>query len=235
MPWSRRTALSQATQDSPAWRSWATRRSGWTRAGPRAASGSTTRRFAPARSFSAPAPCPPFSAAAAARQGNPTINETRFPNMTAFVAYGHAHNLTVEWYMNGCGCVGPDNHPGSLMNYKGDVAAIRQHGFDGVKFGAPHSQHCCRILTLTRFAGGGCECRRLWEEREHDAVCGAAPGERRPEPRIRRGPHRELPLSVSSAFVQSSVVRLRIGAWQGVCVRTPRWARRVRRRRIRTT
>ena len=58
--------------------------------------------------------------------------------MTALVEHGHAHNLTVEWYMNGCGCVGPDNHPGSLMNYKGDVAAIRQHGFDGVKFGAPH-------------------------------------------------------------------------------------------------
>ena len=135
--------------------------------------------------------------------------------------------------MNGCGCVGPDNHPGSLMNYKGDVAAIRQHGFDGVKFGAPHSQHCCRILTLKRFAGGGCGCRRLWEEREHDAVCGAAPGECRPEPRIRRGPHRELPLSVSSAFVQSSVVRLRIGAWQGVCARTPRWAQRVHRRRTR--
>jgi hypothetical protein len=54
--------------------------------------------------------------------------------MTALVARGHALGLTVEWYMNGCGCVGPDHNPGARQNYEGDVAAIRAHGFDGVKF-----------------------------------------------------------------------------------------------------
>jgi hypothetical protein len=81
------------------------------------------------------------------KAGNPTINETRFPNMTGLVDYAHARNLTAEWYMNGCGCVGPDNNPGSLQNYQGDVAAIRKHGFDGVKFDG-----CGRNENMTLYA-----------------------------------------------------------------------------------
>eukprot|EP01043_Picozoa_sp_COSAG02_P027307 COSAG02_NODE_1604_length_11728_cov_42.819417_8_plen_257_part_00 len=81
------------------------------------------------------------------KSGNPTINETRFPNLTALVEHAHKRNLTAEWYMNGCGCVGVDNNPGSLQNYQGDVAAIRRHGFDGVKFDG-----CGRNENLTLYA-----------------------------------------------------------------------------------
>jgi hypothetical protein len=60
--------------------------------------------------------------------------------MTDFVRRGHQLNLSMEWYLNGCGCVGPDHNPGSLRNYRGDVAAIREHGFDGGEraFAASH-------------------------------------------------------------------------------------------------
>ena len=81
------------------------------------------------------------------KDGRPQINTTRFPNMTALVERSHGLGLTVEWYMNGCGCVGPDNNPNSLQNYAGDVAAIRQHGFDGVKFDG-----CGRNENLTLYA-----------------------------------------------------------------------------------
>jgi hypothetical protein len=80
-------------------------------------------------------------------QGRPTINATRFPNMSALVAHGHGLGLTVEWYMNGCGCVGKEHNPNSLQNYEGDVAAIRAHGFDGVKFDG-----CGRNENLTLYA-----------------------------------------------------------------------------------
>ena len=67
--------------------------------------------------------------------------------MTALVRHAHAHNLTAEWYMNGCNCVGPEHNPNSLQNYQGDVAAIRLHGFDGVKFDG-----CGRNENLTLYA-----------------------------------------------------------------------------------
>ena len=63
--------------------------------------------------------------------GNPLINPFKFPDMAALVAYGRARGLSLGWYLNGCAC--PDRHELDA-NYAGDVAALRDLGFEGAKF-----------------------------------------------------------------------------------------------------
>lgn len=67
--------------------------------------------------------------------GAPAVNASIFPSLGAMVARAHARNLTAGWYLNCCAC------RSSLLSdcadiqqcYKGDIAAFRSYGFDGVK------------------------------------------------------------------------------------------------------
>jgi hypothetical protein len=129
-------------------------------------------------------------------QGHPTINTTRFPSMSALVSHGHGLGLTVEWYMNGCGCVGKEHNPNSRQNYEGDVAAIRAHGFDGVKFdGALLATRRQQRVSLLTPASCVVRERRLRGKREPHVVRRAAAEERGPTHREAGWcAHRELPL-----------------------------------------
>ena len=66
--------------------------------------------------------------------GGPIVDTTRFPDLAAMTAFGHARNLTVGWYANNChdndGAAGT---PAPLSHYEGDVAALRAYGFDSTK------------------------------------------------------------------------------------------------------
>lgn len=62
--------------------------------------------------------------------GTPLVSPARFPNMAAFPAYAHAHNLTASWYGNNCWCLDPTTN---ISHFQGDVAALRAYDFDGYK------------------------------------------------------------------------------------------------------
>ena len=62
-------------------------------------------------------------------EGRPTVNATRFPNMSAMVEYGHSLGLEVGWYENGCKCAEKQDNP---LNYRGDIESLKDFGFDGV-------------------------------------------------------------------------------------------------------
>ena len=52
------------------------------------------------------------------------------------VDYGHKLNLTVGWYINNCICGEGSAHLNATQVHKdvlGNVAAISEYGFDGVK------------------------------------------------------------------------------------------------------
>ena len=63
-------------------------------------------------------------------RGRPTVNATRFPNMSAMVQHGHSLGLEVGWYENGCKCAEKQDKP---LNYRGDIASLHAFRFDGVK------------------------------------------------------------------------------------------------------
>jgi hypothetical protein len=62
--------------------------------------------------------------------GNPVVNTTKFPNLSAVTSYAHSLNLTAGWYHNNCGCA---DHCSNLSCYQGDVDALIGFGFDSVK------------------------------------------------------------------------------------------------------
>ena len=73
--------------------------------------------------------------------GRPTVAGT-FPDMAGLVGRVHALGLKAGWYLNGCKCGEKTALP---INYEGDIAALDQFGFDGVKFDGCGAQ---RNLTL---------------------------------------------------------------------------------------
>jgi hypothetical protein len=62
-------------------------------------------------------------------KGNPVING-KFPDMGGLVSHGHARQLKVGWYLNGCAC---GERTALAQNYAGDVRKLNDLGFDGVK------------------------------------------------------------------------------------------------------
>jgi len=62
--------------------------------------------------------------------GSPVINRSRFPDFEAMTAHAHAKGLTAGWYLNNCIC---SDHCKSTKCYHGDVVALTEFGFDGVK------------------------------------------------------------------------------------------------------
>lgn len=89
-------------------------------------------------------------------KGNPLVNTERFPDFRAMTNTAHALNLTVGWYLNNCLCHERCKGPNSLNTsiderifkgknieghadqrcYEGDVEALVNYGFDGVKLDA---------------------------------------------------------------------------------------------------
>ena len=64
--------------------------------------------------------------------GLPLINKQTFPDIAALVAHAHAQpNMKMEWYLNSCWHGGPQFN--TTRNYEGDVRALQQLRFDGVK------------------------------------------------------------------------------------------------------
>jgi len=66
--------------------------------------------------------------------GNPIINEQRFPNMQQMNQYAHTKNLKSGWYMNNCICSEAQHlQPDWPPQMHGDVKAIVGFEYDGVK------------------------------------------------------------------------------------------------------
>lgn len=71
-------------------------------------------------------------------EGKPIINASKFFDMKAMTDYGHEMGLTVGWYMNNCNSKElPSEEPGyESKHMHGDVNALLEFGFDGVKLDA---------------------------------------------------------------------------------------------------
>lgn len=83
--------------------------------------------------------------------GYPLVNETKFPSLRSLTDYVHGLGLKIGFYANNCGCeehqtvptwgppastvVGPTDESltDGIRHYEGDVQAIVDWGFDGVK------------------------------------------------------------------------------------------------------
>ena len=72
-----------------------------------------------------------------AADGTPLVNASRFPDLGALAAYGHALGLFVDWYDDNCICLDSyklrANASWAAAAYAGDVAQVYGAGFDGVK------------------------------------------------------------------------------------------------------
>ena len=79
------------------------------------------------------------------KEGNPLIDLSTFPNLTALADHVHSNNQTISWYLNSCAFGGPKND--SLTNYEGDVRALIRYGFDGVKIDG-----CGKMNNMTLYA-----------------------------------------------------------------------------------
>ena len=75
--------------------------------------------------------------------GTPAVN-SKFPDLKALVEYGHARNVKMGFYLNGCACGERHEH---LINYQGDVDFTHRLGFDGVKIDG-----CGAQLNMTLYA-----------------------------------------------------------------------------------
>jgi alpha-galactosidase len=76
--------------------------------------------------------------------GAPRVDATKFPDLGAMVAAGHARGLTVGWYANCCICRSNASNGDCadvLSCYAGDVAALRRFGFDSIKVDDCGAQH----------------------------------------------------------------------------------------------
>ncbi len=62
--------------------------------------------------------------------GNPVVDTSRFPNMSALPATAHSLGLTAGFYSNNCDC---SDHCTDLKCFTGDVKTIIGWGFDSVK------------------------------------------------------------------------------------------------------
>jgi hypothetical protein len=80
--------------------------------------------------------------------GTPATNSKLFPDMKGLVDYGHKAGLKMGWYFNGCGCI-EKRMPASGWDivYEGDIQALADMGWDGVKFDG-----CGRMCNMTMYA-----------------------------------------------------------------------------------
>ena len=62
--------------------------------------------------------------------GNPMVDLSRFPNLTAMVDHAHSLNLSAGFYSNNCGC---HDHCTDPICFVGDVNAVIGWGFDSIK------------------------------------------------------------------------------------------------------
>jgi alpha-galactosidase len=62
--------------------------------------------------------------------GYPVVNLSRFPSLSNMTAYAHSLGLKAGWYQNDCVC---QDHCADEMCYAGDVRALLDFGFDGIK------------------------------------------------------------------------------------------------------
>lgn len=62
--------------------------------------------------------------------GSPIVNRSRFPDFEALTAHAHAQGLTAGWYLNNCIC---SDSCAATKCYRGDIVALTEFGFDGVK------------------------------------------------------------------------------------------------------
>lgn len=67
----------------------------------------------------------------------PVVDFSTFPDMLGMTNLAHSLNLTAGWYMNNCIC---EDHCSEDSCYRGDVAAIIEYGFDGVKLDSCSTQ-----------------------------------------------------------------------------------------------
>lgn len=66
-------------------------------------------------------------------KGEPLVNLTRFPDMKGMTSAAHARNVSVDFYLNNCS---PSKE--TVPHYVGDVNALLEYGFDGVRWHAWH-------------------------------------------------------------------------------------------------
>lgn len=80
--------------------------------------------------------------------GTPATNPQLFPDMKGLVDFGHSKGLKMGWYFNGCGCA-EKRMPASGWDvvYEGDIRALADMGWDGVKFDG-----CGRMCNMTLYA-----------------------------------------------------------------------------------
>ena len=64
------------------------------------------------------------------KNGTPTVDPKRFPDLAGLVRYGHSRGAKMGHYLNGCGC---NEKVERRINYEGDVKQVVAWGFDGVK------------------------------------------------------------------------------------------------------
>ena len=63
--------------------------------------------------------------------GNPLVNKSLFPDFKEMTDHGHSLGLSVGWYGNNCIC--HETSTDQEKFYAGDVNALVQYGFDGIK------------------------------------------------------------------------------------------------------
>lgn len=73
--------------------------------------------------------------------GQPIVDVQRFPDLKAMTAYGHRKGVRVGFYGNNCICAewgetGLRDPDSINAHYRGDVQAIVEYNFDGVKIDA---------------------------------------------------------------------------------------------------
>ncbi len=81
--------------------------------------------------------------------GAPIVNTTRFPSLKAMNALGNSLGLQSDWYHNNCVCMERQKWSSEYVDkhYRGDVKAIIDLGFSGVKLDS-----CGQFRNLSRWA-----------------------------------------------------------------------------------
>ena len=92
--------------------------------------------------------------------GYPLVNTTLFPDFKAMNDHAHAVGLSTGWYGNNCHCgegevnvtawgasPGGKGKTDGIKHYQGDVRAIIDFGFDGIKL-----DNCGQFLNMSLFA-----------------------------------------------------------------------------------
>jgi len=70
--------------------------------------------------------------------GTPMVNTKIFPDLKAMTDHAHKLGLTAGWYANNCIC--REHATDHTKFYRGDIQALREYGFDGIKLDGCGSQ-----------------------------------------------------------------------------------------------